>query len=299
MLDFGHLAGKNTADIQIFAGSCTVDNKEWKTYMVPRGINMLYIMVAGGGGGGGNGFSGGAGTARGGGGGGSGGNGMHVWIPAIFLPEILYIQAGVGGQANTNGIASYVAIAPDNSATGNIICYGNAGLKGANGAGAGTAGGGSAATTPVVTNCGAIGGAIYQIVASSSGAGAGAIAGAAGTGASYSNGNLAGGGAGGGSTTSGNFNGGAGAPSAAGWWPGVPAGTTAGDKNGGSWFETLEHHTLPMIFPGIGGGAAFNNAVGGDGGTCTFASGGGGGGAGTTGGNGGKGGDGLVIIQAF
>src|SRR5574343_336906 len=91
-----------TADVKWFTpgGAATTT---WQVWSKPRGVQMVMILAVGAGGGGGNGFSAAAGSARGGGGGGGSGAISRVIIPAILLPDVLYVSPGVGGAATAAG----------------------------------------------------------------------------------------------------------------------------------------------------------------------------------------------------
>jgi hypothetical protein len=95
----------------------------------PRGINFIKIITIGGGAGGGGGHSSATTNARGGGGGGSSSVVTTVMLPAIFLPDRLYISSGVGsvggsggGGSSNRGIQSYVSITPSTAAI-YVVCY--------------------------------------------------------------------------------------------------------------------------------------------------------------------------------
>src|SRR3972149_4348519 len=142
MLDTFHLPFP-TADIQIFNIPCTVTNTQWKTWIKPRGKSMMQIICIGGGGGGGGGFTGIATSARGGGGSGGSSAVTRITMPLSFVPDILFVQTGAGGQGVGSGggtagagILSYVSIHPNITASNNIVISGAAG---AGGGGTGTA----------------------------------------------------------------------------------------------------------------------------------------------------------------
>lgn len=91
---------------------------QWQTWRKPRGIKWVYMLGIGGGGSGGTGVN--TGTTSGSGAGGGSGSQTVVMIPAMFVPDTLYIACGNGGAAQTTsgvaglpGTPTYVAIEPD------------------------------------------------------------------------------------------------------------------------------------------------------------------------------------------
>jgi hypothetical protein len=117
MLDFNHVLATPGADIQYFEGPATTTLLQWQVWRKPRGARWIHLLGVGGGGGGGAGIN--TTTTSGGGAGGSSGGQTTVMIPAMFVPDTLYIQAGAGGAGATTtaglglaGIITYVCIAP-------------------------------------------------------------------------------------------------------------------------------------------------------------------------------------------
>jgi hypothetical protein len=117
MLDFNHVLATPGADIQYFQGPATTTLLQWQVWRKPRGAKWIYLLGVGGAGGGSTGIN--SGTTSGGGAGGTSGAQSVVMIPAMFVPDVLYIQAGAGGQgATTSGAAggagtvTYVCINP-------------------------------------------------------------------------------------------------------------------------------------------------------------------------------------------
>lgn len=133
MLDFSHIQATPGVDIQSFFGDTDASGQsatnitEWRTWTKPRGINWVYMIGVGAG------SSGAAGTAStaaaaGGLGGGSGAQ-STLLIPAIFVPQELFISLGLGGRnaattANATsasvsvaGTATYVAVEPTSTTT--------------------------------------------------------------------------------------------------------------------------------------------------------------------------------------
>jgi hypothetical protein len=117
MLDFNNILATPGADIQYFQGSATATLTQWQVWKKPRGARWIYLLGVGGGGGGGTGIN--TAATSGGGAGGSSGGQTSVMIPAMLVPDTLYIQAGAGGAGATasggNGSAgtiTYVTIEP-------------------------------------------------------------------------------------------------------------------------------------------------------------------------------------------
>ena len=316
MLDLSHFPKPQNGYIDYFPGYAGANVDSWQVWNKPRGINFIRIICIGGGGGGRSGWCANSATRSGGGGGGSGAI-SHAMIPAIILPDRLYVSAGnggVGGPASftngsanigSNGGSSIVSIAPSSAAI-YCICIG----RNAQGAGNGTstsgpAGPGGGATS--VTSNHMAGQANLTSVAGQSGA-----SGTTGAGSSLNYPTtgvlLSGGGAGGGGQSQ--DGGGINAPtsqtsvysvidSLAG---GSGASSPVGRGNPGRENSTL------LAFSGGSGGASAAAIVatagdpGGAGGNGAIGCGGGGGGAGPTtsgSGRGGDGGPGLVIISCW
>lgn len=270
-------------------------NNHFQPFHIPKGANFLFFTLVGAGGGGGGGQI--AASAAGGGGGGSGTITRTV-IPALALPDVVFVQTGVGGaggSSNSNGVAglpSYLSLEPA-STTASVIAVAAAGGLGA---AAGTAGGGGAAMTATA------GGGIC-LGAWTSLAGQAGSAGAANTlGADLTWGAtglfISGGTAGGGCTNAPNSK-------AGGAITGLPMGltdirTATGDTHyAPSWAFFGSRSTMPFFSTGGLGGQGYGLSTGGagtDGGPGS-GGGGGGGGAGGTGGAGGRGGDGFVLVQ--
>jgi hypothetical protein len=325
MLDFFNLPNNERApnsDIQIFVGTGTnsglspnlADIHEWKK---PRGITMLHILCVGAGGGGGGGFSAAAGSAKGGGGGGGAGALVNLIIPAMFVPDKLYVLPGNGGKggsaggAGNFGTTSCVFIYPDaNFNPANLlIISASSGTTIASAGGAGTAAAGgaggsgmTAASTPstcIFAQCGVMGGQ------PGGGGSAGGAPGANGNNFTHTTplSNVLPGTGGGGSTS--------GAPTTSG---GVTSFTSSGMLGpikesapsaagpgavGGSGSVILRSPVAPFfVYGGLGAGGS-DASVGAPGGNGAWGSGGGGGGSGTTGGAGGDGGAGVVIITGW
>lgn len=121
MLDFNNILATPGADIQYFEAPAQTNLIQWQTWRKPRGAKWIYMWGVGGASGGGCGIN--TGTSSGGGAGGSSGAQALVMIPAIFVPDLLYIQCGAGGAGATTtgavgaaGTNTYVAIGPSGGA---------------------------------------------------------------------------------------------------------------------------------------------------------------------------------------
>jgi hypothetical protein len=138
-----------------FCNSTASNDSAWQAWHKPAGITFINITAMGGGGGGGGATGWVPGFARSGGGGGGSAALTNLFIPAIFVPDTLYIKVGRGGAggagapsasaatAGTAGQASYVSLYAATS-TGYTIAVANGGNGGAgatNVAGATIAGG--------------------------------------------------------------------------------------------------------------------------------------------------------------
>lgn len=135
---------------------------DWFVWNKPKGVRIVQITAVGGGGGGGAGAAGALGVNRSGGAGGGSGAFSKIIIPAIFLPDVLYVKPGAGGpggignlngngNGGSGGNASYVSIFPS-TAAGNTVCLANAGAGGGGGtATAGAAGGSGGAAASITT----------------------------------------------------------------------------------------------------------------------------------------------------
>jgi hypothetical protein len=96
MIDFKHIINQPNADIQVFVGGkTTVSYSHWETWEKPRGAKWIYMMAVGAGGSGSTGIAG-TGSGAGGSGGGSGGQ-TTTFLPAFFVPDLLFVDVGSGG----------------------------------------------------------------------------------------------------------------------------------------------------------------------------------------------------------
>lgn len=302
MLDLQHLASSTKADVQVFTGEGTGVAKAWQK---PRGVSMLYILALGRGGAGGNGAVGAASAAAGGGGGASGSQ-TTLLIPAIFLPDTLYIHASTS-LSNTS-VAIYPSTGSPTSRDVVVMAY--AGNNGGNASGA-TAG--AAGTLPVAVTAADM--PLYGMGRTNIlGGQAGVIGSVSATGTSVTlptTGLIVTGGASGGglANTGGGISRAGGNITGAGVFPtlegGVLGGTGFPPGNGSAGIRPIPN--LNYFYGGSGGASSHPDAtgaglVGGYGGDGAPGCGGGGGGGALTGstqGLGGKGGPGLVVIISW
>lgn len=135
MNDHFHLIGNPSYDTQIFRGNAASTLKNWQTWRKPRGCKMVYIIAVGGGSSGGCGLN--SGTTSGGGAGGGSGAQTTVLIPAMAIPDELFIQAGQGGKQPSTlvsaargvaGVITYVSLEPVSSVAGGVcLAFASAG----------------------------------------------------------------------------------------------------------------------------------------------------------------------------
>jgi len=120
MLDFNHVLSTPGADVQyFFGGSGSVATlTQWQTWRKPRGVKFIYLIGVGGGASGMASIN--TGTTSGGGAGGNSGAQTVVMIPAMMIPDTLYINCGAGGFGSTisgalgnGGIQTCVTIEPN------------------------------------------------------------------------------------------------------------------------------------------------------------------------------------------
>jgi hypothetical protein len=289
-------------DTQVFyASQSTSTTDSWQIWNKPSSISMVCINLIASGGGGGLVTT----TTMGGGGGGSGGMSCLI-IPAVFLPNPIYIRVGAGGPGSagafSTGQTTFISGAPTISASG----YGIMTQAGGQGAPGGTTQGGGFAGGAGTTSSGIfLGQGIYYTIAGVPGrAGSGLANTSAPTLTDFgSNGIPLTGGAGGGNGTGQGGAIGEALPSWTGRNGGI--GTTGGagahGLRAGYKFDRLLGSNQPLVFSGgLGGGGGISPSVGGRGGDGAYGCGGGGGGGGFAGGGaGGRGGDGVVIITSW
>ena len=304
-LDVFGLPPSFRGDVQVFTGPATVTNLQWQTWRKPRGVSMIHLVCFSGGGGGGAGAAAASGNRGGGGGGGSAGM-LRVTAPAYFLPDVLYVQAGVGGAggagiAGSDGGLSLVAVAP-NTTTANVLCStGTVSTAAGRGGGVGTVGaigaGGTAGSLTVIANQPIAGCGFFDAIAGQAGAGGGAVAGAVGSSITLPVTSIrCTGGAGGAGTSAASFAGGGFAATANAYLSEQRPATPASGSNDGSGGPAI---WKPMMMFGGCGGSSNVSGAGGAGGNGAYGAGGGGGGAGTSAGRGGNGGAGLVLIVCW
>lgn len=312
--DFFHIPGKYSADVKVYTAKTAVELMGFQIWQKPKGASLVYMIAVAGGGGGGGGFSRVAGNPGGGGGGGGCSGISRFECPALFLPDVLYIQVGCGGQggaagaAGGSGINSHVLL--NKSATlPNLIISGTSSTV-PGGGGAGTAGaagnGGTAGAVYVGSGPGIVWGK-FSGTAGIIGTAGGVQTGAVGVNASIWASLCLSQGAGGAGCTIADFAGGNLGNTGAildlgnqGYYVSSASsvavgGAAGGTTNGGPGPSRL----TPFINAGGAGGGSNNSGQAGHGGAGGYGCGGGGGGAGTTAGVGGNGGSGLVIIIAI
>jgi hypothetical protein len=304
MLDLNHLPKTGNGNIDYFYNTgSTSATFSWQTWEKPKGIGTIVITCIGGGGGGRSGVvqSNGAGGA----GGGSGGF-TRVIIPAMVLPDVLYVSVGKGGNGGASGVpagtlvnlgisgtASYVSIAPSTDAI-YVACFANGG-----GAALSTLSSSVAAAAAIATRANCLMSGLGQFFALAGQEGAPGNS-SAGQPITYpTTGLLLSGGASGGGSNSGSHVGGSISMPIQSSFSLIPT------RNGGTGTGLVagpgdDGITLlqPLMSTGGAGGGKGPNR-GGNGG---LGSGGGGGGSVISpdfSGAGGNGGDGLVIIQTF
>lgn len=316
MLDFNHILSTPGYNIQQFYAEAGTTLLQWQTWRKPRGVNWVYMIGVGGGG---SGATTGAVAAAGGGGGGGSGAQTTVMIPAQFVPDTLYIQAGFGGLGPTTaatagiaGVPTYVAIEPSTTLTANmtvLLANGGGGGGTTSATTAGTAG--TAGTVSTIANMCLAGRGVYNFLVGQAASASGASTASATNLTIPTTGLMVtgGGGAGGGSATPGagaNISGITGALGTEFFPLPISGGTAAVTSTpagvGAPGF--VSRYNL-MNFGGSGGGGASTTAGGiaGAGGDGAPGCGGGGGGGlatnNTTVARGGNGGGGFVYIISW
>ena len=288
--------------------SSIASTSDWQVWQKPRNVKFVSFFVIGGGAGGAGGQATAATARTGGGGGGSSAYSKGIF-QADLLPDILYIQVGVGGSGGASvtnggsGSISYVSVEPTINTTDVVLASGAAAPTFGTSAGlGGNAGTVFAQTAGFYSYWG-----IINTTAGQVGAAGGANTGGGGNSITAANSITLGGAGGGGSSTA--AVNGAGGSIVATTVTQVITGGAAGGANAGqtgiaSFIPSLNSSnlTVPFLTTGGAGGGANGAAgqTGGAGGNGSFGSGGGGGGAGATaGGAGGSGGDGIVIINCW
>lgn len=303
MLDLSHIPNSQQ-DVQIFYSNGVTN--AWQTWQKPRKCNYVWIMCIGGGGGGAGGNIGtNSNSATGGGSGGV----ARALYNAQQLPDILYVQVGLGGAggagattagAGSNGSAgtrSWVSLLP--AVTTQNLVQGSGGNVAAGGSSPGNTAAGETVITQTTVTFFTLSNFIGTAGISSNNAG------------SFVPNNVTpltsqitcpgGGGAG-------QFNSSPAAIAGASILsssisPLIPGGvgTTVSGSSGGNGANGITSYKPFFSLGGAGGGNALSGS-GGNGGNGGIGSGGGSGGSTATigpGGRGGKGGDGLVVIISF
>ena len=314
---FGPRFPTGNMDVQTYMGPVTTTVIQWQTWRKPRGAKMVYMIAVGAGSSGGCGLN--TGTTSGGGAGGGSGAMSYCAIPAVLLPDELFVQAGNGGRqpatlvsaaVGVAGIPSYVCLEPTSLVAQLTVLFANAGA--ATGTAATTTAGGAAGTAAAVAtiaNMPFAGRGFYQFLAGAAGAaGGGSTAAGASLTTPFQTGLPVTGGAGGGGASA---------------TPGA-GGTISHPFSMGSVFinnyaaaaassgatpaargSIIQPHKFNMFYGGFGGGGGNQTAggaagAGGDGGPGC--GGGGAGGATTTNATlarPGDGGPGYVIIASY
>jgi len=134
MIDYSHIVGQYGSNVQVFGANSAAAGVTWQSWIKPRGISMVQILLLGGGGGAS--VAGAASTAAGGGGGGSSAQSIALF-PAAFLPDVLSISVGVGGAGGSggsggSGIASYVSVI-ENTTVNHLLMQATGGTGGGDG----------------------------------------------------------------------------------------------------------------------------------------------------------------------
>lgn len=304
MTDASFIPNVSGADIQIFtaqnSGTAATGVAVWTK---PRNATMMFVYCLGSGAGGGGGFTRAAGSAGGGGGGGGAGANSRIFIPAFFVPDVLYVTVALGGAGSTGstvlgsaGALSYVSFLMGSSMNVdyNMLTVSGAAAAAQSGAGSAAAAGIAGAGGTVATNAVGFSYGNFLAVAGQQGSNGGAQTGAAGTAVNWGSGGFTSGGSGGAGNRASNFAGGA--ITGSGLTPSLAGGASGG---GAGLHGFVLWNGIQIVSMGGTGGGTANAAVGGKGGDGGLGSGGGGGAAGTTGGAGGRGGDGIVYIISY
>ncbi|MEK9735836.1 MAG: hypothetical protein VW239_00770 [Candidatus Nanopelagicales bacterium] len=278
----------------------------WRPWYKPPGCVMVSFYVIGGGGAGGGARGNTAGAGKGGGSGGGSGGLSRVTIPAVLLPDVLWVHVpapaagGAGGDtadgtAGDPGLTSIVSVQPD-AATQYLVCQARGGRGGGGGTTTiSTGGAGGVVATTAECPISLLGTSLFLAgVAGATGA-SGASNGSGGD-VSQSTGSQIYAGGGGGSSTTSTSRGGS--EAALTNTPFVLLHPTNQNNTPGG--DGARFGAYPKWY-GASGGGANNTTTGQNGGNGSVhgAGGGGGGGGVTIGGRGGDGGPGGVVIHAW
>lgn len=294
------LLGAALRDTEVYIGTGTIAEATGILWRKPRSAKNLTFIMAGGGAGGGGGVTGAPGASRFGGSGGSSGGFQLATIPAILVPDKLFLFPGrggpgasAGGTGQAGGVTRVACVPNYNSTSDGLFDI-------IGGVGGGAAGSGSGA--PTLNSSPPLGHYMGHVLRTTGlgGTAGGSQFGAVGTSNNFPTTIPIIGGTGGAGVGSDNVDrAGGNIAAAAGnnrWFPTARAGGTAG---GGAGLEGIMNWAGAGIFYSLGGtGGGSNGAagVGGRGGDGAPGSGGGGGGGGVTGGAGGNGGPGFIIV---
>ncbi len=300
MLDLSHIPNSQQ-DIQIFYASAGTN--QWQTWRKPKKCNYVYIICIGGAGGGAGGY--GTNTAFVVNTAGGGGAVSRALYNSQQIPDVLFVQVGLGGAGGAGGVSSggaggagsrsWVALQPASViAAQNIIM----------GSGQTNAGGGQGPTGAAILGEGGIVQSSASFLTLSNFLTANGNATIANGGfinvdITPLNSQITTAGGAGGTYNSGTTVAGSGSSiSATAVSPLILGGSGSTTGNGGDGANGITSWKPFYSLGGAGGGGSL--AIGGNGGNGGIGSGGGAGGNGLArGGNGGKGGDGLVIIISF
>lgn len=274
--------------------------QQWKK---PRGASYVYILLVGPGGGGGGGKTGIAGTGRGGGAGGGSGAVASLMIPAMALPDTLFVTVAKGGLGGASGAAGALGASTKINIfrpfasidVPTTIAYARYGQAGAAGATSGSAASGSVAGGMTFNSPFLASATLQENNGVTGGAGGNAVGANPGSSVQMWTNSFVSGGAGGGSVSTANVEA-AGGPVNVASNVDFVAAILGGLVAGGAGSKGIELYSPILCSSGGSGGGGNAGGTGGAGGDGGFGSGGAGGGGGLTGGAGGKGGDGLVVI---
>jgi len=108
MIDFKHIIDRTDANIQVFVGGKTrAEYTHYETWNKPAGVKWIYMMAVGAGGSGSSTQAFGS-SGPGGAGGGSGGQ-TTAFLPAFFVPDLLFVDVGAGGDPVSAALADGIA----------------------------------------------------------------------------------------------------------------------------------------------------------------------------------------------
>jgi hypothetical protein len=302
MLDFSHIPTPfgGATDRQVFIGTMSTATGLSQTWVKPRGVSMVHILMLGAGG---KGAAATAGATSAGGAGGGSGAQSSLLIPAHCLPDICFVGGGSGGSGTA--VNSFFAARPHGATAASPPVASDIFLIAGGAIGnAVTVGATGTAATAILSGHGQ---AVF--LAGIAGGAAGAATGAVGaTVAAQTTGLfVSGGGGGAGMSAAAAFAGGPSTTSFPSFLP-TSLGGTAGTSGvaGGAGQSGISLMDGRFMFSGGGGGGTgfpvATASAGGNGGSGGYGCGGGGGGGAVTGqvaGLGGAGGSALIIVTAW